>query len=346
MLLGLPVLLGLVQTPTPACAQDGGVLFVPGFYGSGEYLLWRKRVATTPFSGTLTPIAGAGIDTDSYSLELEENTYDLESGYRVTLGWVTESGCDIQASYTYFHTDGARSLGSVAVDSDSIFAARIDAVLADNAALNEQFDENRVDFASESRGVDYDVLDVELGQYLSTFYYCMLRVFCGVRGANVDEHSFVVYTNGNGAGDDDLYLIDSSVRMDAVGFRCGTHAHWAVGDTGLRIVGKAALAMLYSDFRVSRVDVAFNESAGDVEIRRVAHDFNAVVPVAEVAMGVHWDIGPFSVGGGYELTNWFNMYQEVYYADHDDVNTSTGTPLFDRGDWTLDGWYFSASVLF
>jgi hypothetical protein len=324
-------------------AAPGGVLFAPGFFAGGEFLLWRKRTAPTPFAGRLTPIAAAGVDAESYSLEEEENTYDLEAGYRVTLGFVTGAGWDLSASYTYFHNDGVSAIGNALVDSDSIFANRADLLLVDNENLNGDFDEGIVDFAKESRGIEYDVYDIEIGQYINSFDYVVLRVFGGLRGANIDEHSFVVYQNLE--ANTDTYLMESSVRMDGFGLRLGSVAHWAVGNTGLRVVGRMAVSMLYSDIRVSRVDAAIDVD-DDTEIRRVAHDFNAVIPVAEVALGVNWDIGPFTVGAGYELTNWFNMYQEVYFADHDDINTATSTPLFDRGDWTLDGWYFNAGVIF
>jgi hypothetical protein len=325
--------------PEPCCGHD------MSFFGFVDYLHWRAHRNTAPFSGTITFITDQpNVDTGSYSIVAADSEYDWDSGWRLAVG-VKMGAMEIGFQYTSFDTNGSLSLGDPANDVDLTHANLLDRSLVDEASLNGLFDDGIVDAASQSISIDYDVYDIWMGTEYKTCDYLALKPFIGFRYADISQSETVLYTNtepGEIAPDTDTYDLTRTTDLKGYGLRGGLAAESNL--CGLGFFARSAVSLLYTEFDTLRTDAAFNQSAGDVEIRSWANNFNTVTPVLEVAAGVSFSYHNFTLAGGYEFTHWFNIQEHADVPGWDDVDEETPNYRPDRGDISFDGFFIRAGV--
>ena len=103
---------------------------------------------------------------------------------------------------------------------------------------------------------------------------------------------------------------------------------------------------MVSEFKLQRLDVAYNQSLDRTQTRFHRQSYNVVVPQAELAIGLRYARGPFFATAGYEITHWFNMYQHFDVPGWDDIDGLTSPVRADRGDLSLDGLFLNAGFTF
>lgn len=326
------------------CCAEPTWLFEAG------YINWRARRSRVPFSGRIRNLGGMQnnlpVDDDSYEVGLTETSFGKDSGYRVAVGRRNSEQWDMMFRYTNFSTFGGKAVGAspVTVDTDDVYANLIDRSLADEQIDNGDFDDGLCEFASESIDLRYDTYDLEFGKQFTTTNISA-RGFGGFRFGEISQSAYTAYVNLEG-DDLDTYTLESNTDMHAWGFRAGGELNHCLGNSGISLFGRGAFSMMLAEFDVRRKDVAFDadrDPNGDLEIRQYRHDYYSVVPVAELAAGLLYERGSWSIKAGYEFSNWFNLYQHLNMVGWDDVDGDDTVPVsIDRGDLSFDGWFVDA----
>ena len=314
---------------------------------SMDYLYWKATQDATAYAGTLTALSGAvgGLAINSgvsYSSELQNTVYDNNSGLRVNLGYRMGDCWDVGFRYTHFNTDGFASLGDSSVHTGSVLANRLDHNLA-NTILNVDFDDGRVDFASQRIHLNFDNYDLELRRQLCfRSQRLAVHVMGGIRFSQIDQLSQIRYQYLNS---ETLLTADTneSVDMSAAGLRAGAEAHYLVG-WNTSLFARGAVALMYGDFDITRRDVQTNATAAGV--RSVTNNFYNTLPVVDLNVGVRWQRGRFYVVGGYDMSTWFDMPQGIDPIHQDDVDGSANAYRINRGNLSLSGFFAEAGVRF
>ena len=224
--------------------------------------------------------------------------------------------------------------------ADNIFANLIDRGLADDV-LNHDFDDGIVDFASQWLELELDTGDFELGRTWHVGRMGTVRPFAGLRLAHQKEVANTYYSNFEGA---ELYeyQLGQSSSLDAWGFRLGGEGRFLFGRSGFGVFGRSSLSLLLADYHLYREDRAI--SPLEEQYRVFNQRYSTVLPVAELAAGVSYSCGRWFVSAGYEITNWFDMYQQLEVRGWDDVDGATTPLIVNRRDLSLDGWFLKAGL--
>lgn len=287
-----------------------------GVYFDVGWINWRARKDSTPFAAIATPVGGAvggiPLDPDSYTSQGYDTNFGRDNGMRIGTGYKFESGWDVGATFTSFRSDGAKSIGDPTQDTDRVLAFRMDRVLGENASLNGDFDATVADSASEELRIKNQTVDLELGRAFKFLgSSATVRPFAGLRYTELVQQGRIVYQNLENGDDLDSYTIDENSSMSAWGLRLGSDLAWNFGESGFSVFGRGGISLLLADIRVSRRDLAFNQSQGDYEQVEFKQKEHGVVPVAEAALGVAYARGPFYISAGYEFLNFFNALRQV-----------------------------------
>jgi hypothetical protein len=73
--------------------------------------------------------------------------------------------------------------------------------------------------------------------------------------------------------------------------------------------------------------------------------YRRVLPVAEVAIGVQWQTGPWFVSTGWELMHWGSAIDVIEFPlANQDVTSQQGRSIRRVADITLDGWFLRGGV--
>ena len=321
-------------------ALDIGCGCKPGLMASFTWLNLRARRDSTPFSGIIQFENGS--PGDSFIAQLTDTEYNMDPAFRVDLGYQWQDRWDSKLRWTRFRNDGSEELGTVTQDNDNVYANMLDRSLVDDT-LNHDFDDGVADFASQTLDLEYDVGDIELGRAWRIGRFGMARPFVGLRLARQRERADTYFANLEGADLDEYWLTQSNT-LDAWGFRLGSEGRVQLGRSGLGVFGRSALSMMLANYRLYRDDRTLQGSSGNSEYRTYGQRYSTVLPVVELAAGVSYHRGPWFVSAGYEITNWFNMYQQLEVRGWDDVDGSTPQLVADRKDLSLDGWFLRGGL--
>jgi hypothetical protein len=130
--------------------------------------------------------------------------------------------------------------------------------------------------------------------------------------------------------------VSSPLGFHGAGLRVGGEGHWAL-PYGFRLFGRASGSLLVGDFHTSLLET---NGGGRIVDVNVAHDFEKLIPVLELGVGVAWRYRNFTVSAGYELTDWANLVNGPDFVD--DVHLGKLSPR--TGDLTLDGFVFQVEM--
>lgn len=310
---------------------------VAGFYVMGDY-------GGDPAFGGNTPITGANIDNDSYSQTQESPELD-GGGVRASIKALGANGWFSGVAYTGLFVDDTAALGSAGADTDSVVANLLDRSLADDGDLNGDFDEGEADFASDSVEVDQHVIDLTIGRKTTGSGPVSRSWSAGLRLAAIDVDRDVIYQNLDGAADLDTARIGLQSEMRGIGPTVTTG--WALRlFEGLTLSGKASASILYADFDLERRDAYVNQSAGTTQIRGVAIDQQAVVPVIESSIELTRRVGAFEFGIGYATSAWLGGARAIFVNGQDDVDNDTSVYSVSRDDIITHSIYGRAKLAF
>ena len=294
---------------SPACVSPGWTLNV-------DYLNWTLRRRDLDFAISTDDSAlavGAGV--------VHELEFDRDSGVRAGLAYMTKAGWEIAFTYTYFHTSA--SAAALAPGGGNLWATRSHPDRNEQAAT-----------AMAMASFDYDVLDLEIGHPLPMNRFTALKMFGGLRWANIDqdlrcEYDGIDFANG---------VVTHPVSMDAFGVRLGLEGSWQL-PRGFSLFGRGAGSVMYGNFRSRLLET--NLSGADL-IVDVSNDYEQAVPVLEAAVGASWRNSWLEIAAGYEFTNWFNLGDRSSFVD----NEHEGLYAPEATDVLLDGFFIRCAARF
>lgn len=333
------------QNTCPTNCENKGFSFELG------YIFWQTHLAQLPFSGDIisnpfgATIGGVTVETESHQINITDNEHDWDHGFRIAVGYGCCQDWEVIGRYTYFSASGSKSLGDASVDSGAIYANLHDRSLADNAGLNTEFDDGKVDFASEKLSLQLHIADIE---YQNTCKYCnySMTYSGGIRFASIDQERNVLYINEEPVADRDTYTIDMDSEMRGFGLRAGSEFYYPFGCEGLSFYGRGALSILLGEFDVDRRDEAFNASEPDIEIRSYRHDYYALIPVLELGIGFDFFKNNWKIQIGYEFINWANMFQHIDFPGWDNSDDETAQTRITTGNLSFDGLFVTIKKYF
>jgi hypothetical protein len=285
------------------------------WYFDFEYLLVRPFIHGQDYAivGT-APVAGpVGI---IYNVE-----GGYESGMRVAASYRCPGECwDLQGVYTYMQNRGDSAVAAPAgasVFPTVTFPGFVTAVLA----------------ASAHYSFEVNVFDLEFGRHWQPCESLGLRAFIGPRFAGIDNKFDATYTGGAAVVAD---LVHRQVNFEGGGFRIGGEARWKFWENfGLYVRGSASLLTGWFHSELTEV-------ADGATVVNVSQKFHKMAPVAELGLGISYQVRWLRVSAGYEFINWFGMDDGIDFTD----DVSPGKYNHRINDLSFDGVVFRAELLF
>ncbi len=318
------------QSTLPVNASTLATDGAGGWVGSFDVLHWSVREAGNQYA--ITDIGGVQDRGAVGSVLSLGGKYD--TGYRIALGRRMKQGPELMFQFTDFDTwHSELGLGS----HRSVF------VSSDNGENNDS-DDNVNDVTPDDRATqvlagkafDYRVFDVELAQTLVLTDSLSLRLGGGGRAASVDQAFTARYTGGDFqvpfsafktgeyrgggimAGGDLIWRLLPSLKLSV-----GSNMGMMMGTVDTRV-------FIPDDEPGVPTDVTFSETR--------------MTPVLDMNVGINFQrqFGKywFSVAGGYEMTNWFNLADTRVFTDA--YMEAQNAHLID--DISLDGAYFRIAL--
>jgi len=291
-------------------AEAGSSCGCGKFFAVGEYLLLQARRSDLDFAISSGP---SGFPVGS----VESVNWSGNSGFRVGGGYELPDHWDIGVYYTYFWTDGNRSLGDPA-------GGTLYTTLTQPGGLV-----SAVDSASAHASLSYNVVDVEFGHWIDAGPSTAIWFGGGGRFAWIDQKLQVGYNGSSPTDTASFATVSSPINFDGGGLRFGAEGDWKIYH-GIGFYGRAFGSLLTGDFRTSLLET--NNSGAAVMVN-VSDQFRKVIPVAELGLGIYWQQNNWRALLGYEMTNWFGLVNSP-----DIVSDFPGNKLSYRtGDLSLDG---------
>lgn len=284
-----------------------------GWIFKADFLHLKPRRSGLGFA-VLDPV-GTGVPMTGQPIQALD--FGRDSGLRTRLGRRTASSWDVAFEYTYFQADDRRGFnpgGGQVLASLSSPATGL----------------TNADSAIAKADLQMDVFDLEVGRWLHVFDAISFRPLIGLRYALLNQDLQADYDGGafvNGR-------VEAPVNFRGLGARVGGATDCNLG-CGFQLIGKSAVTLIAGEFDALRRE----QNAGATTVD-VANQFERIVPVLEVAVGIQWQKKGWTLAAGYELSNWFNTISPTDFAD-----SFNGGALDDGSDdLGFEGMF--ASVMF
>jgi hypothetical protein len=227
---------------------------------------------------------------------------------------------DVGFTYTYFHS------------SDSfVIAAPAGGLLY--PTLTRAGLTNEATTAGASASLAINVFDLEFGRRWAD-EDSQVRVYGGLRGGTVRERLSARYDGRDADG------AEVSLRsfFEGVGPLVGAEAVGGLGG-GFGVYGRANAALL-----TGRVRAPFTETnnGGATVYADLRDRFALTVPVVTVGIGVSYQYHGVFLRAGYEVTNWFGLFERPAFVD----DFAEGKFLRQSTNLGLDGVFVQAGLSF
>jgi hypothetical protein len=286
-----------------------------GFIGSAEYLFLKPRRRDLDF------VIVDSIDNGRPEGFVESADWEARSGVRAGLAYRFASGWEAGFVYTYFHSDRAASV--TAPQFGTLYATWTHPGTVEQVAA-----------ATALTSLTYNVFDAEVGRWYHPCGALDLRPFGGLRFAQIDQGLDIFYDGRDAAND----MVQSPIEFEGGGIRVGGEGEWRCC-CGLGFYGRAAASLLMGNFRTLTAET---NDGGLTPVSSVADNFQKIVPVIELGLGVAYKYRNLRLRAGYEFTNWFGLVDSTDFAD--DVHQGK---IFHRwSDLSLDGLAIRAELAF
>lgn len=287
----------------------------PGWSTSVDYLNWTLQRRGLDFAIPTNDTALAvGVG------QVQNLEFGPDSGFRTRLGYTTVNGWEISFRYTSFET------------SANAFAADVGGNLWATRAHPDRGEE--ADTADAFGDFDYDVFDIEVQRWVMVRRNTALGIMGGFRWADIDQDFRVDYDGR----DFDQTVFRNPVEMNGFGIRLGGEGHWRITDC-FSLFGRAAGTVMQGDFTSRLVETNF---AGTDLVVDVTDEFTNTLTAIELAAGISWHRGPFSIAGGYEMIDWSNLGERATFS------SATHEGAYDPSsvDVLLEGFFVRGAVVF
>jgi hypothetical protein len=253
--------------------------------------------------------------------------YNDETGYRLSVNYqFLNSPIDVELSYSALE---ANAFEQVTRPDRGILLATLS-----NPSQNES-----ADTASAEADLNYRVVDLTVGHQFDVGDRLDIRLFSGLRFANIDQDLDVRYDG------DDFSNTRIQLNRDFVGYglRIGSEANLDLG-AGLSLFSRIGGSLLVGEFSGEQIET---DDRGRDLIAQIEQEQNQeIVPVLDLLAGLNWTMSvsrstQLSFTVGYELQNWFNVSETTRFVD----NSGQGVLTRDTGDLSFSGLFLEGGVL-
>jgi hypothetical protein len=281
-------------------------------YSEALFLTPRTNLSTDFASTTpgLNPLIGATLATQDYR---------GSTGWRVGARYRFEkSPWEVGASITRFGSDSTATIVPPVGGTLSATQFGPTAVPATQAIGTGKF--------------DYTMTDLEGGYHIPLSSKVDLKLFGGLRIANIGNSTSAQYLGGGfGAGGGTLGTVSD---FRGFGPRAGLEARMALG-SGFSVYGRGAGALLFGDQESSAT-----QALGGTTVANYSAKSKQTVPMVDLAIGLDWSTkigkaGKFIAGVGYE-------YQHLFNASRSIRPNGLGGFTENRGDLSMQGFFAKA----
>lgn len=286
----------------------------PGFYGYAEYLLLRPRRGAFDYaivdpSKNLAPNGS-----------LESLNYELRSGVRGGIGYrFKDSAWSAGFSYTYLRSGSDETL--TADPNGLLYATLSRPGLVDN-----------VGFAQASASLEYNVFDVEVSRQVHVDDRFDMRLYGGVRFATIRQDFDALYD----LRDANLASVATKSNFDGAGPLLGAEASLKTWG-GFHLFGRTSAALLTGKLANPYVET---NNGGLTTFANVDYTTRRVLPVLGAGIGLGWQRRGVAVRVGYEMTNWFNLIDQIRFTN----DLAEGKLTTRQSDLSMEGLFVQFAV--
>ena len=278
-----------------------------------------------------------GTDLGTSSSKIVQSKY--EASYKVGAFYSPGGPRDFAFSYQGFTNAGDAKLAPPFEQPDGNAFVSLIATLAPPG-----FGQDAVS-ATAHNEYRYSAIDAEVGENLRVGEKLALRLFGGIRYANMNEHFQAFYFGG-----DFDPVLGARSNYDfgfwGVGPRVGASGRYPL-PWGFNLFGQAGVSLLVGE-QESEVGFA-NPWIENAEPDALVHrDYGVrVIPALDMRAGIGWERaiggwGTFFADGGYEFQNYFNAVEQLTWGPAE----APGALGESTGDFGIDGFFFRGGFRF
>lgn len=311
------------QTPMP-----GGSLTQTGFFATGEFRYLQPLGTNLGYAVIEIDNATATDDTENHDME-----YNFAPGLRVGIGW-QDNNWDIGAYYSGLWASGDDS-AATAVPADDLRPTLGDSTFSvQPSAL--------FDSGSITGDLKVQVMDLEAGYGFAPTSSSGLRIYGGLRYAELDQQLHAVYLNATTRLDTRL-----DTNFSGAGPRIGMNASVKTGLSNLHVIGNFAGSFLIGTVDAVRDEV--QDVSGTLSTSRGNTDELRMIPVIEAELGVAYKVKltakrRLNIAAGYRIEDWIGAQDQPESATI--VSGREGQRDPGSSDMALHGPYFRVSYMF
>ncbi|HTK77605.1 MAG TPA: Lpg1974 family pore-forming outer membrane protein [Gemmataceae bacterium] len=283
---------------------------------SAEYLLVRPRRRDLDFA-LVDPFDDFTPEGKVKSVE-----WPTVSGLRAGIGYRPADSCwETMFTYMYLHSGDDRR--AAAPPGGVLYPTLTRPGIVDRALT-----------ADAGSGITFNVFDLEAARRFTIDDSFAFRVSGGMRWASIDQSLDAFYFGGDADG----AHVRSRAAFDGFGLTVGGQGDWVLG-RGFRLFTRARGSLLVGD-SCSRLR---ETNSGGLILNADVRDHSVqTVPVLELASGLSWEYRNFTASVGYEIANWFNLFDSPYFID----DFAEGKIGRRRSDVSLEGVFFRLGMAF
>lgn len=283
---------------------------------SAEYLLVRPRRRDLDFA-LVDPFDDFVPDGKLKSVE-----WPTVSGFRAGIGYRPADSCwETMFTYMYLHAGDDRH--AAAPPGGVLYPTLTRPGLVDRALTGDA-----------GSGITFNVFDLEAARRFTIDDTLAFRLSGGTRWASIDQSLDAFYFGGDADG----AHVRSRAEFDGFGLTVGGQGDWCLG-RGFRLFTRVRGSLLVGDSCSRLRETNFGGLVTNADIRD--HSVQTV-PVLELASGLSWEYRNFTASVGYEIANWFNLFDSPYFID----DFSEGKIGRRRSDVSLEGVFFRLGMAF
>jgi len=294
----------------PSAPEDGGP------FVSAELLIFRPRRTAFDYviPGDATGLVPSG--------QIQSLNYDTQPGLRGEIGHrFSGTGWEAYFGYTYFHSSAADSFSAPA--GQVLFPTLTKPGLVNSAT-----------FAVANASFEYNAYDMMLGKRFAVDDHFAVRLCGGLRFASVRQ-SMTAFYDGLDAR---AAQVSTQSNFQGFGPLFGAEGVW-VGWKGFHLYGRLNAGLL-----TGQSDNPYLETnnAGQTTYANTNYSIRKVVPVSGMAVGAGWQYRTVTIRAGYEITNYWNVIDQVRFTD----DVSVGKLVTRTSNLSLEGLFVQIGLAF
>ena len=252
---------------------------------------------------------------------MQSLNYRAEPGLRASLAYRVP-GYNWDIGFTYLYIQSSDGFGVTAPPGGLLYPTLTKPGLTNESST-----------AAANAHLSIDTYDIEFGRHFE-FENFHARLFGGIRLATVRQGLTAGYTGR----DADFASVELLSNFDGYGPLVGLETSWSLAG-GLGVFGRVNAALLTGTMRNPFTET---NNSGATVYADLRDRFALTVPVLTLGVGVSYEYRGFFLRAGYEVTNWFGMFERAAFLD----DFAEGKFLRQSTNLALDGLFVQLGLEF